>query len=78
MKHFIDLLATEIWFGQAFFGEQFAFLLGSATVLCFRKVNVVYSVYSPAYALGFSSNWFYAGTELFSKTQLWSELHDFI
>lgn len=56
MKHFIDLLATEIWFGQAFFGEQFAILLGSATVLCFRKVNDIYSVYSPAYALGCSSN----------------------
>lgn len=53
MKHFIDLLATEVWFSQAFFGEQFAILLGAATVLCFRKVNVIYSVYSPAFGFFF-------------------------
>lgn len=44
MKHFIDLLATEVWLSQAFFGERFAGHLGLARTLSFRRVNVSYFV----------------------------------
>ena len=56
MKHFIDLLATEAWLSQAFFGEHFTGHLGLATILSFRRVSVSYSVYSRDYDSGFSSN----------------------
>lgn len=78
MKHFIDLLATEVWLSQAFFGEHFTRRLGLATILSFRRVSVSYSVYSHDYDLGFSSNWFNAWTEFPSEEHPRSELHDMI
>lgn len=55
MKRFIDLLSTEVWLSQAFFGEHFTVHLGLATMLSFSRVNISYSVCSYEYDSGFSS-----------------------
>jgi len=78
MKHFIDLLATEVWLSQPFFGECFTVHLGSATILSFRRVNVSFSVYSHKCDSRFSSNWFNSWIEFPSEAYHQWELCGFI
>lgn len=76
MKCFIDLLATEVWASQTFFGEHFTGHLGLATIRSFREVHVTYSLYSHECDLCFSSKIFRALTELIPEGYPQVELHD--